>query len=104
MGPTPTGIPKVSAFHFGEEQKKFSAFVGSPTAVDVQSEYDTNYSSSKQNSFRLGVTEKGKETKIVVIAASTNGQAEAEAAYHHLCPPMSRFAKGVGGLLRKLSG
>ena len=28
--------PKVNAFHFGEEQKKFSAFVGSPTAVDVQ--------------------------------------------------------------------
>ena len=76
--------PKVSAFHFGEEQKKFSAFVGSPTAVDVQSEYDTNYSSSKQNSFRLGVTEKGRETKIVVIAASTNGQAEAEAAYRRL--------------------
>ena len=76
--------PKVNAFHFGEEQKKFSAFVGSPTAVDVQSEYDTNYSSSKQNSFRLGVTEKGRETKIVVIAASTNGQAEAEAAYRRL--------------------
>ena len=76
--------PKVTAFHFGEEQKKFSAFVGSPTAVDVQSEYDTNYSSSKQNSFRLGVTEKGRETKIVVIAASTNGQAEAEAAYRRL--------------------
>lgn len=76
--------PKVNAFHFGEEQKKFSAFVGSPTAVDVQSEYDTNYSGSKQNSFRLGVTEKGRETKIVVIAASTDGQAGAEAAYRRL--------------------
>jgi glycogen debranching enzyme len=75
--------PKVSAFYFGEEQKKFSAFVGSPTAADVQSEYDTNYSSSKENSFRLGVT-KGKGTKIVVIAASTNGLAEAEATYRHL--------------------
>jgi hypothetical protein len=49
--------PKINAIHFGEEQKKFSAMVGSPTAVDVQSEYDTNYSGSKQNSFRLGVTE-----------------------------------------------
>lgn len=75
---------KVSAFHFGEEHKKFSAFVGSPTAADVQSEYDTNYSSSKQNSFRLGVTNKGRETKVVVISASTNGLAEAEATYHHL--------------------
>jgi glycogen debranching enzyme len=76
--------PKVSAFYFGEEQKKFSAFVGSPTAADVQSEYDTNYSSSKQNSFRLGVTSRGRETKIVVVAASTNSLAEAQATYRHL--------------------
>ena len=69
---------KLSAFYLGEEQKKFSAFVGSPTAVEVQQEYDTNYSSSEENSFHLGVTSKGKETKIVVIAASTNGRAEAE--------------------------
>jgi len=75
---------KLSAFYFGEEQKKFSAFVGSPTAADVHQEYDTNYSSSKENSFRLGVTSKGKETKIVVIAASTNGRAEAEASYRNL--------------------
>ena len=46
--------PKVSAFFFGEEQKKFSAFVGSPTAVEVREEYDTNYSSSKENSFPPG--------------------------------------------------
>ena len=76
--------PKGSAFFFGEEQKKFSAFVGSPTAVEVREEYDTNYSSSKENSFHLGVTNKGKGTKIVVLAASTNGLAEAETRYRHL--------------------
>src|SRR6266436_2051086 len=76
--------PKLSAFYFGEEHKKFSALVGSPTAAEVQQEYDTNYSSSKQNSFHLGVTTKGKETKVVVVAASTNGLAEAEATYRHL--------------------
>ena len=76
--------PKLSAFYFGEEQKKFSAFVGSPTATEVREEYDTNYSSSKENSFHLGVTAKGKSTKIFVIAASTNGMAEAEATYQHL--------------------
>ncbi len=27
--------PKLNAFYFGEEQKKFSAFVGSPTAGEV---------------------------------------------------------------------
>ena len=76
--------PKLSAFYFGEEQKKFSAFVGSPTAGAAQQEYDTNYSSSKEDSFHLGVTSKGKQTKVVVIAASTNGMAEAEATYRHL--------------------
>ena len=76
--------PKLSAFHFGEEQKKFVAFAGSPTASEVQQEYDTNYSSTKENSFHLGVTSKGKATKVVVIAASVNGEVEAEAAYRHL--------------------
>ncbi|HYM07557.1 MAG TPA: hypothetical protein VEU11_13440, partial [Terriglobales bacterium] len=76
--------PKLGAFYFGEEQKKFSAFVGSPTPSEVHLEYDTNYSSSKENSFHLGVTSKGKETKVVVIAASVKGEAEAEAAYRHL--------------------
>jgi glycogen debranching enzyme len=85
--------PKLSAFHFGEEQKKFSAFAGSPTASEVQQEYDTNYSSAKENSFRLGVTSKGKETKVVVIAASVNGEAEAEAAYRHLTSDYSALVK-----------
>ena len=75
---------KLSAFYFGEEQKKFSAFVGSPTASEIHQEYDTNYSSAKESSFHLGVTSKGKETKVVVIAGSVHGQAEAEAAYHRL--------------------
>jgi glycogen debranching enzyme len=85
--------PKLSAFHFGEEQKKFVALAGSPNASDVQPEYDTNYSSSKENSFRLGVTSKGKETKVVVIAASVNGEAEAEAAYRHLASGYSILLK-----------
>ncbi|HEV3207577.1 MAG TPA: hypothetical protein VGZ28_11540 [Terriglobales bacterium] len=75
---------KLSAFGFGEEQKKFAAFVGSPTAQDMHEEYDTNYSSSKQNSFQLGVTNKGKETKLVVIAGSMNGPPDAETTYRHL--------------------
>ena len=75
---------KLNAFYFGEEQKKFSAFVGSPTAGEIHEEYDTNYSSAKENSFHLGAVSKGKETKIVVIAGSVHGQAEAEAAYHRL--------------------
>ncbi len=73
-----------NAFYIGEETKKFVALVGSPTAHEEQVEYLTDYSSSDQNGFRLGVTEKGKETKLIVMAASVNGLAEADKTYHHL--------------------
>src|ERR1700688_1710110 len=76
--------PERNAFFFGEEQKKFSAFLGSPTAAERRREYQTNYASESDNSFRLGVTEKGADTKVIVLAASVQGRAEAEAAYQHL--------------------
>jgi len=57
--------PNLKAFYFGEETKKFSAFVGSPTTGEVQQEYDTNYSSQKESSFHLGVINKGKETRLL---------------------------------------
>jgi glycogen debranching enzyme len=76
--------PERNAFYFGEEQKKFSAFLGSPTAAERRREYQTNYSSESDNSFRLGVTEKGDDTKVIVLAASVQGRAEAEAIYQHL--------------------
>jgi glycogen debranching enzyme len=75
---------KQRAFVFGEEAKKFAALVGSPTGQDGRAAYQTNYSSSDQNSMRLGVTQKGKETKVLVIAASVAGRADAEKTYQHL--------------------
>jgi len=72
------------AFVFGEETRKFVAFVGSPTGGDSHLAYQTNYSASDENSFRLGVTPKGKETKALVIAASTAGMEEASKTYHRL--------------------
>src|SRR5215471_5536515 len=72
------------AFVFGEETRKFVAFVGSPTGSDSHLAYQTNYSASDENSFRLGVTPKGKETKALVIAASTAGTEEASKTYHQL--------------------
>ena len=72
------------AFYFGEEQKKFSALVGSPTAAEHSAEYQTNYSESTESSFRLGVTAKGRETKVIVIAASMEGRTGAEKVYQHL--------------------
>jgi glycogen debranching enzyme len=64
---------KQHAFVFGEEAHKFAAVVGSPTGTNPHVAYQTNYSSSDENSFRLGTTPKGKETKELVIAASVAG-------------------------------
>jgi glycogen debranching enzyme len=75
---------KLHAFYFGEEQKKFAALVGSPSASNAALEYATNYSESKENSFRLGITNRGRETKIVVVAASVNGRSGAETTYQKL--------------------
>jgi glycogen debranching enzyme len=77
---------------FGEETRKFAALVGSPTAEDAHLAYETNYSSSNETSFRLGVTKKGRETKVLVIAASVAGHAtpqddaqkDAQKTYEHL--------------------
>ncbi len=69
---------------FGEETKKFAALVGSPTAGDVHLAYETNYSSSQETSFRLGVTQKGRETKVIVVAASVLGREDAKKTYEHL--------------------
>jgi glycogen debranching enzyme len=75
---------KQRAFMFGEEARKYAALVGSPTGADARLSYQTNYSSSNENSLRLGVTQKGRETKVLVIAASVAGPAEAEKTYQHL--------------------
>jgi glycogen debranching enzyme len=72
------------AFHLGEEQKKYVALVGSPSAAESRIEYSTNYSSSRNNSFKLGLIGKGVSTKTIVIAASTQGQADAEKTYRQL--------------------
>jgi len=76
--------PLTRTFYFGEEQKKYSAFLGSPTGELAAQEYQTNYSSSERSAIRLGITSKGKETKLIVIAASVHGRAEAESTYKHL--------------------
>ncbi len=81
------------AFVLGEEQKKFVALVGSPTADAPQAEYQTNYSATTETSFRLGATAKGHETKIVVIAASLKDRAEADAEYQNLSSSYERLLR-----------
>jgi glycogen debranching enzyme len=72
------------AFYFGEEQRKFAALLGSPTATEPRAEFQTNYSESQESSFGLGPTAKGKERKLIVIAGSLEGRAGAEKTYQHL--------------------
>jgi glycogen debranching enzyme len=72
------------AFVFGEEQKKFFALVGSPSASGHSLAYQTNFSASEWNSLRLGVTAKGRDSKLIVIAASMQGRADAQSNYQRL--------------------
>ena len=76
--------PVMKAFAFGEETKKFVAYVGSPTAEGPMLEYQTNYSASSEDSLRLGLTAKGKDTKFLVIAASVQGDEPARQTYDKL--------------------
>jgi glycogen debranching enzyme len=84
---------RLKAFAQGEEQKKFAAMVGSPTAENAEEEFQTNYAESEENSFRLGVTAKGKDTKVILVAGSVTGLAEAENTYR-------RLASGYNEMLR----
>ena len=69
---------------FGEESRKFAALVGSPTAQDVHLAYETNYSSSEETSFWMGAMQKGRDTKILLMAASVDGLEAAQKTYEHL--------------------
>lgn len=83
------------AFYFGEEQRKFSAFVGSPTAADPHTEFQTNYAEAQTSSFRLGRTAKGKDTKLIVIAASMEGHDAALKIYQHLTADYAAAQQGA---------
>lgn len=72
------------AFVFGEQQRNYAALLGSPTGTVSLQEAENNYASSPLSGFRLGVTAKGKDTKLILLAASTNGAVEAETTYRKL--------------------
>jgi glycogen debranching enzyme len=92
--------PALRAFHFGDEQGKFDALVGSPTAVKTSEEYSSNYFSSRQDSFLLGPTEKGAETKFIVIAASFTGRTTLANLYQHLSKDYPELLRDSGGYYR----
>jgi len=82
---------KLHTFSFGEELKKYSALVGSSTAGNEKVSYQTNYSYSNENSFELGVTTSKKESRMMVIAGSVHGPAEAESTYQFLTANYSKL-------------
>jgi glycogen debranching enzyme len=92
--------PKLHAFIFGEEARRFGAVVGSPSAGEARLSYETNYSSSNENSMRLGVTEKGKDTKALVIAASVTGLADAQKTYQRLLTSYADSMRRSAGYYR----
>jgi len=89
------------AFILGEETKKFVAIVGSPTAAEEHGEYQTNYSESAVNSFRLGVTAKGRETKLILIAGSLDGRPQVEATYQKLAGGYAHLLRTSADYYRK---
>ena len=91
----------VRAFYLGEETKKFAAFVGSPMGTEERGEYQTNYSESDVNAFRLGVTPKGRERKVVVMAGSVEGRAQAQATYRRLSTTYGELLRSSEDYYRK---
>jgi len=91
---------KEHAFYFGEEARKFAALIGSPTATDPQVAYQTNYSSTEESSMRLGVTQKGRGTKAIVIAASVAGPEEAIKTYERLLPAYEQSVRASADFYR----
>lgn len=92
--------PDHRSFVFGENSNRFVGIVGSPTAVDIRSDYETNYSESLQSSFRLGSTRKGKETKIIVLAGSTQGLQDADTTYRRLASSWQDLLRESGKYYR----
>jgi glycogen debranching enzyme len=89
------------AFAMGEETRKFAALIGSPTATEAQEEYQTNYSSAAENGFRLGVTRKGKESRLIVMAGSVTGRADAESAYRRLTSSSQQLLRDSAGYYKQ---
>jgi len=88
-GVTEEWDPILRAFHFGEESAKFDALVGSHSANKISEEYATNYFSSHPDSILLGPSKKGKETKLIVVAASFTGRKDLVTLYNHLAKDYS---------------
>jgi glycogen debranching enzyme len=82
---------ELRGFVFGEDHQKFAALAGSPAAAEPRLEYETNYGGTHTSSMKLGMTSKGRNTKIIVISGSVNGRTEAEKNYRLLTSDYQRL-------------
>jgi glycogen debranching enzyme len=62
----------------------YVALLGSPTARDSKVGKDGDEPGPDESSFRVGVTERGADKKVVYMAASLEGRNDAEEAYNRL--------------------
>jgi glycogen debranching enzyme len=76
--------PALHAFLMDENQRKFTALVGSPSATAYHAEFSSNYASWRENSIALGVIQPGKATKVIAMAASFQGLPPVEITYRKL--------------------
>ncbi len=92
---------RLHATTFGVDHKEFAGLLGSPTATVVSQQFDTNYNSSSLTAMRLGVTARGKETKLIVMSASINGSTEAEKTYQRLIDKYPELQKASANFYSK---
>jgi glycogen debranching enzyme len=74
----------LKAFTFGEESKKWFGVLGSPSASDPVSDYETNYYANYLQSFRLDPIAKGTAQRLILLSGSVESAAEAQATYKRL--------------------
>jgi hypothetical protein len=83
--------PALKAFRFSEPAGRFAAVVGSPDAVEARGEAFTNQASNLEDTLRLASVPPGQATRTLVLAASCQGDADAEATYRRLAADPAGF-------------
>jgi glycogen debranching enzyme len=91
-------------FLFDAQNYPYAVLVGSPTARDSKVGKDGDEPGPDESSFRLGVTERGADKKVVYVAASLEGRDDAEGTYNRLIrttsPLMAEATKYYSDYLR----
>lgn len=84
-------VPGLKAFRFSEPAGRFAALVGSPDAAEARGEAFTNQASNLEDTLRLASVAPGRASRTLVLAASCQGDADAEAVYRRLAADPAGF-------------